>query len=332
MLAEPVVAAFEPQLGRETVKAAVGECSTPREAPTGNAPTPISSLGGRALEGLRLQALVPVVNATGIIVHTNLGRAPLAANAGCRSPRSRGYANLEYDLAEGERGSRYERAAGALRELTGAQDALVVNNCAAAVLLVLDTFAKGREVVSHAANWSRSAAASACPRCWNAAALRSSKSARPTASTSRTSNGPSPRGPALFLRTHPSNYRIEGFTHEAAARELAELAQALRRAGRRGSRPRRALRSRAVRTAARAHGVRCACGWSDARHLLRRQTAGRPAGWYRRRAGGAAIARLRGNPLLRALRVDKMTLAALSATLELHAAPRRRAREFRSTR
>jgi L-seryl-tRNA(Ser) seleniumtransferase len=100
------------------------------------------------LEVLSRPSLRPVVNATGIVVHTNLGRSILAEKALRRfRPIAGGYSNLEYDLAQGKRGSRYTHVEGILKEITGAEAAMVVNNNAAAVLLSLDTLAKGREVV-----------------------------------------------------------------------------------------------------------------------------------------------------------------------------------------
>ena len=327
VLAEPAVAAFEPQLGRETVKAAVGEIlDAARGADRERAYGEIVTSAVEALEGLRLQALVPVVNATGIIVHTNLGRAPLAGEAlAAVAEVCRGYANLEYDLAEGERGSRYERAAGALRELTGAQDALVVNNCAAAVLLVLDTFAKGREVVVARSELVEIGGGFRVPEVLE----RSGAALVEVGTTNRVyvsdfERALSPRT-ALFLRTHPSNYRIEGFTHEAAPRELAEL-------GKRSGVPVVEDLGSGALCDLEAYGLpheRTACdALADGATLVTfsgdKLLGGPQAGIVVGRA--PAIARLRGNPLLRALRVDKMTLAALSATLELHAAPAARAR------
>ena len=327
VLAEPAVAAFEAQLGRETVKAAVGDVlDAARGADRESAYADIVASAVEALEALRLQALVPVVNATGIIVHTNLGRAPLAAEAlAAVAEVSRGYANLEYDLAEGERGSRYERAAGALRELTGAQDALVVNNCAAAVLLVLDTFAKGREVVVARSELVEIGGGFRVPEVLE----RSGAALVEVGTTNRVyvsdfERALSPQT-ALFLRTHPSNYRIEGFTHEAGARELAELAKRcgvpvvedLGGGALCDLEPYGLPHERTVRDAL-ADGATLVTFSGD--KLLGGPQAGIVVG------RAAAIARLRGNPLLRALRVDKMTLAALSATLELHAAPSRRAR------
>ncbi len=171
----------------------------------------------------------PAINATGIIVHTNLGRAPLAPEALDAVARlGRGYSNLEYDLESGDRGSRYARLAGAIGEATGAQDALVVNNGAAAVLLVLDTFAKGREVIVARSQLVEIGGGFRVPEVLE----RSGAMLVEVGTTNRVyiddfERALSPRT-ALILRTHPSNYRIEGFTHEADPKELVALG---RRAG-----------------------------------------------------------------------------------------------------
>jgi L-seryl-tRNA(Ser) seleniumtransferase len=114
----------------------------------GGSPGDLAALLRAELRALRDPRLRRVLNATGVIVHTNLGRAPLAGHALERViDAARGYSNLEYDLADGRRGSRQEHVAEALRRLTGAEAALVVNNNAAAVLLALAALAEGREVV-----------------------------------------------------------------------------------------------------------------------------------------------------------------------------------------
>ncbi len=136
MLADPRLRSATGRLGREVVKAAVagaqararaGELAPEEVADAAVAALPRSASSTRA-----------VLNATGVVLHTNLGRAPLAPEAVARvAAVARGYSNLEYDLDEGERGSRYAPVVELLTQLTGAEDALVVNNCAAAALLVL---------------------------------------------------------------------------------------------------------------------------------------------------------------------------------------------------
>ncbi|HXO17407.1 MAG TPA: L-seryl-tRNA(Sec) selenium transferase, partial [Candidatus Dormibacteraeota bacterium] len=269
-------------------------------------------------EALRLQTLTPAINATGILIHTNLGRAPLASEALDAVARlARGYSNLEYDLETGERGSRHAHVSGLLNELTGAQDSLVVNNCAAAVLLVLDTFAKGREVVVARSELVEIGGGFRVPEVLE----RSGASLVEVGTTNRVyiedfERALSPRT-ALLLRTHPSNYRIEGFTHETSARELAEL-------GRRAGVPvAEDLGSGALadlREFGAQHERTVQEALADGMGLVTfsgdKLLGGPQAGVIVGRA--PLMARLRNNPLLRALRVDKMTLAALGSTLLLH--------------
>ncbi len=319
VLAEPAIAEYEATLGRATVKHAV-EREFDRVRISGVAPSmdEIVAAVTSILELERLQGLIPVVNATGILVHTNLGRAPLAPEALAAVERlSHGYTNLEYDLAAGERGSRYSRTTSLLRELTGAQDALVVNNCAAAVLLVLDTFAKGREVVVARNQLVEIGGGFRIPDVLK----RSGAHLREVGATNKVylddfERVLSPQT-ALLLRVHPSNYSIEGFTHDVSASELAALGARV------GVPVVEDLGSGALvdlaeyglpheRTVMEAvnDGVGLVAFSGD--KLL----GGPQAGVVLGRAN--LIARLRDNPLVRALRVDKMTLAALAATLQLH--------------
>ncbi|HEX4351798.1 MAG TPA: L-seryl-tRNA(Sec) selenium transferase [Polyangiales bacterium] len=327
VLAEPVVAEYEATLGRETVKCAV-EREFDRVRISGVVPVmdELVAAIGVALDVERLQGLIPVINATGVLVHTNLGRAPLASEALAAVERlGHGYTNLEYDLAAGERGSRYARATSLLCELSGAQDALVVNNCAAAVLLVLDTFAKGREVIVARNQLVEIGGGFRIPDVLE----RSGAYLREVGATNKVYVADFERAlcpqTALLLRVHPSNYSIEGFTHDVPARELAELGARV------GVPVVEDLGSGALidlqeyglpheRTVAEAlnDGVGLVAFSGD--KLL----GGPQAGVLLGRAN--LIARLRDNPLVRALRVDKMTLAALGATLQLHRTPESRAR------
>jgi L-seryl-tRNA(Ser) seleniumtransferase len=264
------------------------------------------------------RTLVPVLNGTGIVLHTNLGRAPLAHEArDAMHALGAGYTNLEFDLASGARGSRYTHVSAALREATGAEDALVVNNCAAAVLLVLDEFARGREVVV-ARNQlieigggfrlpdvlARSGATLIEVGATNKVYLRDYEHAL----SART---------GLFFRSHASNFTISGFTADVAPRELAAL-------GRRACVPvfedlgsgalvdlaRFGLPHERTAPEAIAEGMDLVAFSGD--KLLGGPQAGIIVGRT------ALIARLRANPLVRALRVDKATLAALAATLALY--------------
>jgi len=147
---DPDLAAFNAVLGRAAVRTTVQhvldearEIAKASSTPPDDAALKLRMLG--LLATSETAGLLRLINGTGVILHTNFGRAPLAPAAlAAINELGAGYTNLEYDLTTGKRGSRYERVAAQLRELTGAQASLVVNNCAAAVILVLDTFANGR--------------------------------------------------------------------------------------------------------------------------------------------------------------------------------------------
>ncbi len=327
VLAEPGVAAYEATLGRTTIKRAI-ELVLDRARASGAAPEygAIVASVVESLDEARMDLLLPAINATGIVVHTNLGRAPLAEEAiDAIAAVSRGYSNLEYDLAAGTRGSRYDRVTALVCEATGAQAALVVNNCAAAVLLALDTLAKGREVVVARSELVEIGGGFRVPD----VLAQAGATAIEVGTTNRVyvedfERALSPRT-ALFLRTHPSNYRIEGFVHAPDPHELAASAK------RAGVPVLEDLGSGALcdlgeyglpreRTAAEAIAQGAALVTFSGDKLLGGPQAGIVAG------SATLIARLRGNPLLRALRVDKTTLAALAATLRLHRTPQSRLR------
>ncbi|HEX2293798.1 MAG TPA: L-seryl-tRNA(Sec) selenium transferase [Actinomycetota bacterium] len=271
----------------------------------------------------RLQGLVPVVNATGVLVHTNLGRVPLGREQlEAVTSIAGGYSNLEYDVVEGRRGSRYDHARRAVAELTGAEDALVVNNCAAAVLLVLATLCRGRDVLISRGELIEIGGEFRIPEIMSASGARLVE----VGTTNRTHLGDYERAispeTAAILKVHPSNYRVVGFTASVPARDLARLARGrgipfvhdlgsglvaareLAWAGDAGWGP------EPVAGASVAEGADLVTFSGD--KLLGGPQAGIVAG------RGDLVARLAKSPLLRALRVDKMTLAALEATLALH--------------
>jgi L-seryl-tRNA(Ser) seleniumtransferase len=331
-LADGELAEHAALLGTAAVKTAVDDVlAQARAAIARGGDTPgFGALLTGALARLEREAaggLTEVVNATGVLLHTNLGRAPLASGALAAVARiAGGFSNVEFDLVGGARDSRYARVSGLLRAVTGADDALVVNNCAAAVLLILDTFARsrpgepGREVVVMRNQLIEIGGGFRLPD----VLARSGATLVEVGTTNKVYLRDVERalGPrtALLLRSHASNYRIEGFTAEVAPAELAAL-------GRRAGVPAvedlgsGALLDLSVfglpheRTVqeALADGFDLVAFSGD--KLLGGPQAGIIAG------GAAAIARLRANPLLRALRVDKATLAALGATLRLYLEP-----------
>jgi L-seryl-tRNA(Ser) seleniumtransferase len=315
LLADERIAPYDVLLGRTVVKRAADEILGRARASRAPYDAIVGELASR-LEAVRRDMLHLVVNATGIIINTNLGRAPIAPGALQHVLAiARDYTNLEYDLQAGARGSRYARAASLLNAVTGAQDSLVVNNCAAAVFLVLDTFAKGREVVVARNQLVEIGGGFRIPDVLE----RGGASLIEVGTTNRVyivdfERALSPRT-ALLLRTHPSNYCIEGFTSDVTARELVDL-------GRRAGVPvvedlgSGALADLAEFGIAHERTVQEAIG--DGVGLVTfsgdKLLGGPQAGIVVGRAH--LIAPLKNNPLLRALRVGKMTLAALEATLE----------------
>ena len=279
-------------------------------------------LVARARARLR-PSLRRVLNATGVIVHTNLGRAPLAAAAREAVARAaEGYSNLELDLQDGERGSRHAHVEGLIRELTGAEAALAVNNCAGAVLLAAAALAgPEREVVVSRGQLVEIGGGFRVPEVVAQAGARLVE----VGTTNRTRRADYERaiGPATgaILRAHPSNFRQLGFVQEVEIEELCELGvPVIDDVGSGVVAELEVLAEEpAVRRSVRA-GAALVCFSGD--KLLGGPQAGVLAG----RAD--AVARARAHPLARALRLDKLGLAALEATLALHRDPDRAAREI----
>ena len=276
-----------------------------------------------AAEALRLvqPALRPVINATGVVLHTNLGRAPLADAARAAIDEvARGYSNLEYDLERGARGSRHDHLRELLRELTGAEDAVVVNNNAAATVLGLAALAAGREIVVSRGELIEIGGSFRLPEIL----ALSRGELREVGTTNKTHlrDYEAAIGPAtgLLLKVHRSNFAIVGFTAEVSAGELAALGQARgvatmidlgsgalvdRETQRRWGLPDEPTVADAV-----AAGVDLVTFSGD--KLLGGPQAGIAVG------RAAAVERARKHPLMRALRPDKLTLAGLAATLALY--------------
>jgi L-seryl-tRNA(Ser) seleniumtransferase len=263
------------------------------------------------------------INATGVIVHTNLGRAPLAREALERvTAVAGGYSNLEYDLGEGSRGSRQDHVAPILRRLTGAEAALVVNNNAAAVLLALAALAEGREVLVSRGELIEIGDGFRIPD----VLARSGARLREVGTTNRTRAADYERaiGPetALLLRVHQSNFRLVGFTEQPRLAELVRVGRAhgLPVIDDLGSGVLVALEDEPSARDALAAGADLVCFSGD--KLLGGPQAGIVVG------RGDLVESLRRHPLQRALRADKLTLAALEATLGLYLEPERAAREL----
>lgn len=289
------------------------------EISAGRDPGPLVDAILAELAGAREPSLRRVLNATGVLVHTNLGRAPLAPAALARVAEvGGGYSNLEYDLASGERGSRQDHLSSLLRRLTGAEAALVVNNNAAAVLLALAALAEEREVVVSRGELIEIGDGFRIPD----VLVRSGARLVEVGTTNRTraADYEGAIGPdtALLLRVHQSNFRVVGFSERPRLAELAEVARrhelplvddlgsgAL---GPVGDEPTPAESLRA--------GADLVCFSGD--KLLGGPQAGIVVG----RAD--LVERLRRHPLQRAVRADKLTLAALEGTLLLALDPETR--------
>jgi L-seryl-tRNA(Ser) seleniumtransferase len=185
----------------------------------------VERLGIEALNELMSPSLVPVVNATGVVIHTNLGRSPLPEDVlGYMADVARGYSNLEYDLEDGRRGSRYSHVEDIVCELTGAESALVVNNNAAAVLISLETLAKGQEVIVSRGELVEIGGSFRIPDVM----ARSGAILKEVGATNRTHlrdyEGAITDDTALLLKVHQSNFAISGFTKAVSVAELKELA------------------------------------------------------------------------------------------------------------
>ncbi|HEV2777436.1 MAG TPA: L-seryl-tRNA(Sec) selenium transferase, partial [Solirubrobacteraceae bacterium] len=269
-------------------------------------------LVARARGRLRPQ-LRRVLNATGVIVHTNLGRAPLAAEAQAAvAHAAEGYCNLELDLASGERGSRHAHVEGLLRELTGAQAAMAVNNCAAAVLLAAAALAGGRETIVSRGQLIEIGGGFRIPEILSVAGTQLVE----VGTTNRTRRADYEAAVAAggdrvgaILRAHPSNFRSIGFVAEVEIEELCDLGVAVIDdvgSGVLADDVELLAGEPAVRRSVRAGAALVAFSGDK---LLGGPQAGVMVGT------AAAVERARAHPLARALRIDKLSLAALAATL-----------------
>lgn len=262
-----------------------------------------------------------VVNATGVVLNTNLGRAPLAAGViAALGEVAGGYSNLELDLETGARGSRYTHVEALIGHLTGAEAALVVNNCAAAVLLAVDTFARGREVVVSRGQLIEIGGSFRLPEVITASGAKLVE----VGTTNKTylrdyANALNPESGLLML-SHTSNYRIVGFTAEVDRRDLAELGQTHGvvtmedlGSGLLTDLTPYGLPAEPTVQQSVASGLDLVAVSGD--KLMGGPQCGLLVGKR------ALIARLKANPLMRALRPDKLALAALEGTLKAYLQP-----------
>jgi L-seryl-tRNA(Ser) seleniumtransferase len=272
------------------------------------------------LRELSRGSLRPVVNATGVVIHTNLGRAPLSGAAlAAMAEAARGYVSLEYDLEAGERGDRYHHAEGAIRRLTGAEAAVVVNNNASAVLLALAALTEGEaggeaEVIVSRGQLVEIGGGFRIPDVLRRSGAVLVEVGTTNRTYARDFEGAIGAQTRVLLSVHRSNFKVSGFVHDTTLEELVELAR------RRGLRVVDDLGSGAL-LATEPYGLgheptvseRIAAGADVVCFSGDKLLGGPQAGILAGRA--EAIERVRRNPLLRALRVDKVTLAGLAATL-----------------
>ncbi len=267
------------------------------------------------VEGAARLSLLPVINATGVIIHTNLGRAPLSAETlAAMRDAAQGYSNLEYDLDVGERGSRHVHAEALITRLTGAPAALVVNNNAAAVMLILAAFAHGKQVVISRGQLVEIGGGFRVPEVMQ----QSGAHLVEVGTTNRTYLADYARAigdqTALVLRVHTSNFKMVGFTHQPTLAELVALAREKRLLCADDLGSGALLDTRAFGLAHEPTPQESLAAGVDLVSFSGDKLLGGP------QAGiilGArdAIDTLKRHPLTRALRVDKVTLAGVQATL-----------------
>ena len=285
----------------------------------GAADAPLGVLEAEAREWLRRSSrpsLRRLVNATGVIVHTNLGRAPLAPGAAAAAADAgRGYSNLEYDLERGSRGSRQAHVESLLRELTGAAAALAVNNCAAAVLLVATALARGRELVVSRGQLVEIGGSFRLPEVVAQSGARLVEVG--TTNRTRLADYQEAIGAdtGAVLRAHQSNFRTVGFVEEVEIEKLCGLGVPVIDDVGSGALAERVPELADEPPVRRSVAAGCALVCFSGDKLLGGPQAGLMVGTHE------AVERCRSHPLARALRLDKLSLAALEATLRLYRDP-----------
>ncbi len=267
------------------------------------------------LEQWTTPTLRPVINATGVIIHTNLGRAPLSQQARrAIEMAARGFTNLEFRLPEGSRGSRYVHAVSLLKRLTGTEDALVVNNNAAGVLLALSTLARGREVIISRGQLVEIGGGFRIPDVMRQSGARLVEVGTTNRTYLRDYEAAITPDTALLLRVHSSNFRITGFTHQPALAELVDLAHS------RGLLVMDDLGSGTFLDTA-AYGLSheptvqesLAAGADVVTFSGDKLLGGPQAGYLLGKRD--LIEKMRTHPLTRAVRLDKIAIAGIEATL-----------------
>lgn len=288
-----------------------------RSSGTSTADTLVDDILAR-VDLLSRPSLRAVINATGIVLHTNLGRAPLAdAAVGAITEIARGYTNLEYDLENGRRGSRYSHCVSLLKELTGAEDAIVVNNCASALVLTLSALSRDREVIVSRGELVEIGGSFRVPDIMG----RSGATLVEVGTTNRTHLDDYVRAitsrTGAIAKVHRSNFAIEGFVADVEVNQLAPIAQEHGipiihdlGSGLLISLDEYGLSGEPTATEALARGASLVLMSGD--KLLGGPQAGIIVGKKH------AIDRLKKDPFARAMRVDKLTIAALGATLALY--------------
>jgi L-seryl-tRNA(Ser) seleniumtransferase len=329
VLKQDEVAALCTQHGRTVVAGWVREVlSTLRDGKSGDLAADPSQMMAEVVHRVvevrcrdASQRMRQVINGTGIVIHTNLGRAPLAPAAIQAIAATASGTNLEVDLLTGRRGRRGAAVESLCRETTGAENALVVNNCAAATLLALQTLAAGRRVIISRGQLIEIGGSYRLPDVFRQAGVELHEVG--TTNRTRLADYELAIGPetAALLRVHPSNYRITGFCESVSIAELAELAKARQLpviddigSGCLYDLTRYGLPDEPIVADSLRAGADLVLFSGD--KLLGGPQCGIIVG------RSELVEKLRTNPLARAVRVDKLTLAALQATLEIHRAGR----------